>query len=105
MKLNLAEIKTGIDSNSRILKNMSWLAALQFANCIIPLVLIPYIIRTTELKAFGKISYAQNIAVRAGCDTHNRKHTATQRRCQQIQWRKTLTFALIVDRNVEHPQL
>ena len=61
MTVEQLNIRRILRSNSRILKNMSWLAALQFANCVIPLVLIQYIIRTAGLEAFGKISYAQNI--------------------------------------------
>ena len=63
MTVEPLNIRRLLRSNSRILKNMSWLAALQFANCVIPLVLIPYIIRTAGLEAFGKISYAQNIVL------------------------------------------
>lgn len=55
------DIKGGICNNRHILKNMTWLASLQFANYLIPLLLIPYVVRIVGVEAFGNISYAQNI--------------------------------------------
>ena len=50
-----------IQSNSQVLKNMTWLGVLQFANYLIPLLIIPYIVRVLGVDLFGKVSYAQNI--------------------------------------------
>ena len=57
MSLTLNTIK----SNRQILKNMTWLGVLQFANYLIPLLIIPYIVRVLGANVFGKITYAQNI--------------------------------------------
>jgi len=40
---------------------MSWLTLLQFANYLIPMLIIPYIVRVLGVDVFGKITYAQNI--------------------------------------------
>lgn len=40
---------------------MTWLTVLQFANYLIPLFVIPYIVRVLGAEMFGKITYAQNI--------------------------------------------
>ena len=40
---------------------MTWLGVLQFANYLIPLLIIPYIVRILGADIFGKITYAQNI--------------------------------------------
>ena len=48
-------------SNRQVLKNMTWLTVLQFANYLIPLLIIPYIVRVLGTDVFGKVSYAQNI--------------------------------------------
>lgn len=40
---------------------MTWLSVLQFANYLIPLLIIPYIVRILGAEIFGKITYAQNI--------------------------------------------
>ena len=40
---------------------MSWLTVLQFANYLIPLLIIPYIVRVLGADIFGKVTYAQNI--------------------------------------------
>ena len=40
---------------------MTWLTVLQFANYLIPLLIIPYIVRVLGADVFGKVSYAQNI--------------------------------------------
>ncbi len=40
---------------------MTWLGVLQFANYLIPLLIIPYIVRVLGADIFGKITYAQNI--------------------------------------------
>ena len=40
---------------------MTWLGVLQFANYLIPLLIIPYIVRILGADVFGKINYAQNI--------------------------------------------
>jgi PST family polysaccharide transporter len=50
-----------IQSNRQVLKNMTWLGILQFANYLIPLLIIPYIVRVLGVDIFGKITYAQNI--------------------------------------------
>ncbi len=50
-----------IKSNQQIFKNLTWLTLLQFANFLIPLLLIPYIVRIVGVELFGKVTYAQNI--------------------------------------------
>lgn len=40
---------------------MTWLSVLQLANYLIPLLVIPYIVRILGVELFGKVSYAQNI--------------------------------------------
>jgi len=40
---------------------MTWLGVLQFANYLIPLLIIPYIVRVLGADVFGKVTYAQNI--------------------------------------------
>lgn len=40
---------------------MTWLSVLQFANYLIPLLIVPYIVRVLGVELFGKVSYAQNI--------------------------------------------
>jgi len=40
---------------------MTWLGLLQFANYLIPLLIIPYIVRVLGAEVFGQITYAQNI--------------------------------------------
>lgn len=40
---------------------MTWLSVLQFANYLIPLLIIPYIYDVLGVAVFGKVSYAQNI--------------------------------------------
>ena len=40
---------------------MTWLTVLQFANYLIPLLIIPYIVRVLGVEIFGKVSYTQNI--------------------------------------------
>ena len=40
---------------------MTWLSVLQFTNFLIPLLIIPYIVRVLGVDVFGKITYAQNI--------------------------------------------
>lgn len=57
----LQRIKNQINSNSQVLKNMTWLTVLQFANYLIPLLIIPYVVRTLGVDIFGKVSYTQNI--------------------------------------------
>ncbi len=55
------EVINKIKSNQQIFNNMSWLTLLQFANYLIPLLLIPYVVRIVGVELFGKITYAQNI--------------------------------------------
>ena len=50
-----------LQANSQVLKNMTWLTVLQFANYLIPLLIIPYIVRVLGVEIFGKVTYAQNI--------------------------------------------
>ena len=40
---------------------MTWLTVLQLANILIPLIVLPYIVRIFGADLFGKVSYAQNI--------------------------------------------
>ncbi len=60
-KIYTHKIKNTLKSNSQVLKNMTWLSVLQFANYLIPLLIIPYIVRVLGVELFGKVSYAQNI--------------------------------------------
>ena len=57
----ITKFKNTIKSNHVVLKNMTWLSILQFANYLIPLLIIPYIVRILGAEIFGKITYAQNI--------------------------------------------
>ncbi len=57
----IRNITSSIKSNRQVLKNMTWLGVLQFANYLIPLLIIPYIVRVLGADIFGKITYAQNI--------------------------------------------
>ena len=57
----IKRLSTAVHSNSQVLKNMTWLTVLQFANYLIPLLIIPYIVRVLGADIFGKVSYAQNI--------------------------------------------
>ncbi|HJV77724.1 MAG TPA: oligosaccharide flippase family protein, partial [Paludibacter sp.] len=57
----MSSIRNSINSNRQVLKNMTWLGVLQFANYLIPLLIIPYIVRVLGADIFGKITYAQNI--------------------------------------------
>lgn len=57
----ITKFKNTIKSNHVVLKNMTWLTVLQFANYLIPLLIIPYIVRVLGADTFGKVSYAQNI--------------------------------------------
>ena len=50
-----------LQANRQVLKNMTWLTVLQFANYLIPLLIIPYIVRVLGVEIFGKVTYAQNI--------------------------------------------
>ena len=55
------KVKLIIKSNNQVIRNMTWLTVLQFANYLIPLLIIPYIVRVLGADIFGKVSYAQNI--------------------------------------------
>jgi polysaccharide transporter, PST family len=57
----LSKAKNIFLQNSPVAKNMTWLTLLQFANYLIPLLIIPYIVRVLGAETFGKVSYAQNI--------------------------------------------
>jgi PST family polysaccharide transporter len=48
-------------NNSTILSNMASLGILQIANYIIPILVIPFIVRGLGVDKFGVVSYAQNI--------------------------------------------
>lgn len=61
MKEKITKINDIIQTNSQVLKNMTWITVLQFANYLIPLLIIPYIVRVLGTDIFGKVSYAQNI--------------------------------------------
>ena len=50
-----------LQANRQVFKNMTWLTVLQFANYLIPLLIIPYIVRVLGMEIFGKVTYAQNI--------------------------------------------
>jgi PST family polysaccharide transporter len=61
VKENITKIKNTFISNRQVFNNMTWLTVLQFANYLIPLLIIPYIVRVLGTDVFGKVSYAQNI--------------------------------------------
>jgi len=44
-----------------LIKNITWLTVLQLANILIPLIVLPYIVRVLGTEAFGRVSYAQNV--------------------------------------------
>ncbi|MBO7635291.1 MAG: oligosaccharide flippase family protein, partial [Paludibacteraceae bacterium] len=48
-------------SYSKILGNMASLSLLQIANYLIPIIVIPFIVRSLGVETVGKVSYAQNI--------------------------------------------
>lgn len=50
-----------IENKKQLVKNFTWLTIIQSANYIVPLIVIPYIVRIVGVELFGKISYAQNI--------------------------------------------
>ena len=50
-----------IRNNSGIFGNMASLGILQIANYIIPIIVIPFIVRGLGVDKFGVVSYAQNI--------------------------------------------
>lgn len=56
--MNLKKI---IKSNYTILENMASLSLLQMANYLIPILVLPFIVRDLGVEMIGKISYAQNI--------------------------------------------
>ena len=57
----LAHIRWIVAGNRQVVKNVTWLSVLQVANYLIPLLVIPYIVRVLGVELFGKVSYAQNI--------------------------------------------
>ena len=57
----LAHIRWIVAGNKQVVKNVTWLSVLQVANYLIPLLVIPYIVRVLGVELFGKVSYAQNI--------------------------------------------
>ena len=44
-----------------MLKNVASLTLMQIANALIPLFVVPFVVRALGVEAFGKVSYAQNI--------------------------------------------
>ncbi|MBR4841146.1 MAG: oligosaccharide flippase family protein [Paludibacteraceae bacterium] len=44
-----------------VLKNVASLTLMQVANALIPLLVVPFVVRALGVEAFGKVSYAQNI--------------------------------------------
>lgn len=61
MKEKITQLFKILQSNRQVLHNMTWIGVLQFANYLIPLLIIPYIVRVLGVEIFGKVSYAQNI--------------------------------------------
>lgn len=47
--------------SSSLLKNIASVGLIQIANYIVPILIIPYIVRALGVEAFGQASYAQNI--------------------------------------------
>jgi PST family polysaccharide transporter len=60
MKRNIS-LLSEFRTNRQVMKNITWLTVLQFANYLIPILIIPYIVRVIGVNLFGKVSYAQNI--------------------------------------------
>lgn len=56
-----AKLHGFISSNKLVINNFTWLALLQIANYLIPLLIIPYVVRVLGPDVFGRVSYAQNI--------------------------------------------
>lgn len=54
-------ILSELRNNQQVMKNITWLTVLQFANYLIPILIIPYIVRIIGVNLFGRVSYAQNI--------------------------------------------
>jgi len=89
-------ISANLQSNRQVLKNMTWLTVLQFANYLIPLLIIPYIVRVLGAEVFGKVTYAQNIIsyftllINFGFEYSATREIAVNRedkvRCNQIFW-------------------
>lgn len=50
------------NENKKVVKNAVWLTIFQFANYVIPILIIPYITHTLGVINFGKVTYIQNIA-------------------------------------------
>lgn len=50
------------NENKKVVKNAVWLTIFQFANYIIPMLIIPYISHKLGVLNFGKVTYIQNIA-------------------------------------------
>ena len=57
----ISTIINKIRNNSGIFGNMASLSLLQIANYIIPIIVIPFIVRGLGVDKFGVVSYAQNI--------------------------------------------
>jgi PST family polysaccharide transporter len=57
----ITKLQNFIITNKLVIKNFTWLALLQIANYLIPLLIIPYVVRALGPEVFGKVSYAQNI--------------------------------------------
>lgn len=57
----MQRIKQVIKQNEQLVRNVSWLSVLQIANYLIPLILVPYLVRVLGLELYGRITYAQNI--------------------------------------------
>ncbi len=50
------------EENKKVVKNAVWLTVFQFANYIIPILIIPYITSKLGVENFGKVTFIQNIA-------------------------------------------
>jgi len=48
-------------ANGTIFKNMVALGVVQFANYLLPLIIIPFVTRALGVDLFGRVCYAQNI--------------------------------------------
>lgn len=59
--INCDKIKHTLKANSTILQNLASLSLFQAANYLIPIIVLPFIVRALGVDVFGKVSYAQNV--------------------------------------------
>lgn len=53
--------RQALKRHRQLIKNISWLSGLQVADYLLPLLIVPYIVRVLGAELFGQATYAQNI--------------------------------------------